>query len=153
MFFRSKTSTSPYLDEEGILQIQSNTGPVRIKLDPQLSSIMQVLLSRKNALVKRQEMVSIVWSDNHLVGSSALTRNMWRLRKKLRDHEVEEILRIDTVPKLGYKLICQDRSIGDKRSPILNHWQVMAVAMGVVILAIFMLLYAGTSQEVFIYYR
>ena len=65
--------------------------------------IFSYLLANQNKIVTREELMTTLWNNNEFINDNALTVNISRLRSKLRDLGLEEI--IETRKKEGYILL------------------------------------------------
>jgi Tol biopolymer transport system component/DNA-binding winged helix-turn-helix (wHTH) protein len=84
-----------------------------ISLTPKEFEVLLILVARGGELVAKNEILENVWAET-FVEEATLTRNISWLRKKLGPHG-EKI--IQTVPRLGYRLVSEIRRTGD--SPVL----------------------------------
>jgi DNA-binding winged helix-turn-helix (wHTH) protein len=79
---------------------------VRIKLQSKPAQALEILASRPNDLVRREELCNQLWPRGVFVDvESGLNTAMNRLRAALTD-TAEQPLYIQTVPRLGYRFIC-----------------------------------------------
>ncbi|MPQ45098.1 helix-turn-helix domain-containing protein, partial [Clostridium tarantellae] len=62
--------------------------------------ILSYLINNKGNIVKRESLMEHLWKSNYFVDHSALTVNINRLRKKLEDVGIENV--IETRRGLGY---------------------------------------------------
>ena len=67
--------------------------------------IFQRLLSRKDKIVSRDEIMTDLWDNEEYVNDNALTVNISRLRTKLAELGLPDA--IETRKKQGYRLICE----------------------------------------------
>ncbi|MCM1179229.1 MAG: response regulator transcription factor [Clostridium sp.] len=65
--------------------------------------ILQTLLSHKNRIVKRDELMTVLWDNDEYINDNALTVNVSRLRAKLDGFGYPDV--IETRKKQGYILI------------------------------------------------
>ena len=72
-----------------------------LQIEPKALRVLLCLLENRNKLVRKQELLDIVWKDA-FVTESTLTRTISLLRKVLADDKREPRL-IETVPTLGYR--------------------------------------------------
>jgi Tol biopolymer transport system component/DNA-binding winged helix-turn-helix (wHTH) protein len=80
-----------------------------VPLTPKAFEILVVLVQRSGHLVKKEELLKEVWSDS-FVEESNLTRNIYLLRKALGKGE-NGYPHIETVPRKGYRLIADVRTV------------------------------------------
>ena len=93
-------------DRNLVTDLQLN---LETKLEPRVMKVLQYLLSKKNELVTREELIERIW-DNYGGAEDALTQAISVLRKTLNDAE-KELIR--TVPKKGY--ILEETAMTDER--------------------------------------
>lgn len=65
--------------------------------------ILSMLIKSSGKIVSRTNLIKSLWEDEHFVDENTLTVNMNRLRKKLKQVKIDEV--IETVKGKGYKLI------------------------------------------------
>jgi len=78
-------------------------GGTPVALTPKAFDTLWVLIQRAGHLVTKDELLKRVWADS-FVEEANLARNIWTLRKALRDDEGKHRY-IETVPKLGYRFV------------------------------------------------
>jgi len=77
----------------------------RVHLQPQLIDVLDVLVTNAGEVVSRDVLLEKVWSGK-VVAEESLTRAISELRKALNDKAGSPKF-IQTIPKKGYRLICQ----------------------------------------------
>ena len=85
--------------QKGIIKKDS----IEIVLTKNEMIIFSYLLSHKNKIVTRDELMTTLWDNTEFVNDNALTVNISRLRNKLQEFGLSE--RIETKKGLGYKLL------------------------------------------------
>src|SRR5215467_14863485 len=73
-----------------------------VPLTPKAFETLLVLIGHRGHLVEKDELMKQVWADAS-VEEANLARNIWTLRKALREGEGRHY--IETVPKLGYRFV------------------------------------------------
>ena len=76
------------------------TGDAHIQLTKNEFRILQLLFQNKGKIVSRDEIIEHLWDDECFVDDNTLAVNMTRLRKKLSENGLEEL--IVTHKGLGY---------------------------------------------------
>lgn len=76
-----------------------------VKLQPRLSLLLALFIANTNELLTRQQLTEILWKDK-IVNEDALSRCVAELRAALGDNRQNPIY-IETIPKKGYRFICQ----------------------------------------------
>ncbi len=77
----------------------------RLKLRPQPFRVLQVLVERAGVVVRREELRRILWpSETYVDFERGLNNSIRELRQRLSD-SASEPRYIETLPKLGYRLI------------------------------------------------
>jgi len=71
-------------------------------LDNRLNKLLKLLLEQKETILKRSEMLELVWKDVQ-VNEENLTKGIFDLRKVLKEQGVTEI-EILTIRNIGYRL-------------------------------------------------
>lgn len=89
----------------GILTKQENGAPVgeELSLTKNEMLILQTLLNNRNRIVKRDELMTVLWDNDEFINDNALTVNISRLRAKLDEFGYPDV--IETKKKQGYILI------------------------------------------------
>ena len=90
---------------KGILTKQENGESVReeLSLTKNEMLILQTLLNNRNRIVKRDELMTVLWDNDEFINDNALTVNISRLRAKLGEFGYPDV--IETRKKQGYILI------------------------------------------------
>lgn len=78
-----------------------------IPLPPKAISLLQLLLEHQGRVVEKETILETVWPDT-VVEDSNLTQTVHLLRKALGKNEGSEP-RVETIPKVGYRLIAEAR--------------------------------------------
>src|SRR5262245_44724415 len=78
-----------------------------IPLPPKAISLLQLLLEHQGRVVEKETILETVWPDA-VVEDSNLTQTVHLLRKALGKSEGSEP-RVETIPKVGYRLIAEAR--------------------------------------------
>ena len=73
----------------GVLTVGDNS----VELTKNEAGILSYLLKHQNTIVTRDELISYLWDSEAFVDDNTLTVNMNRVRKKLADLGVEDIIR------------------------------------------------------------
>lgn len=87
---------------------------IRIKLEHQLMQILKLMMEHTGGLVEKNLFINRIWDGNHYTGEPALTKNIFKLREILKSNKIEDAIRIETIPKKGYRLLIGDGSEPDK---------------------------------------
>lgn len=75
-----------------------------IQLTPKEFDVLLMLIENAGQLVEKERLLEKIW-ENTYVQEGTLTRNISWLRKKLAAHSEEDLKIIETVPKIGYRLL------------------------------------------------
>ena len=99
-----------FLPKEGLILIESKKGIRSVRLEYQLARLFEILCENQGNLVSKEVLIEWVWKENVMVGQEALPKNIWRLRKVLKENQLDVCLQVKTVPKRGYliKVLLQD---------------------------------------------
>lgn len=73
----------------GVLTVGDNS----VELTKNEAGILSYLLKHQNTIVTRDELISYLWDSEAFVDDNTLTVNMNRVRKKLSDLGVEDVIR------------------------------------------------------------
>ena len=87
---------------------KANGKKVYLPLENQLMEILVLLVQRNGQVVTKEEFIAIIWEGNRQVGQTALSKNIFKLRTLLKENGIDEQLKIETIPKRGYRVIVQD---------------------------------------------
>ena len=79
-------------------------GPVEVPIEPKLYQLLQLFLAKPNQVLAREELVEHLWAGRY-VTDNAINKQVANLRRVL-DDDPKRAEYIQTVPKLGYRLIC-----------------------------------------------
>jgi len=98
-------TTEPQVLEAGGVVLNLNntqlvTGDVTVELTKNEFKIMQLLMERKQKVVSREQIMKRLWDSDSFVDDNTLTVNINRLRRKLEDAGIHDI--IVTKKGLGY---------------------------------------------------
>lgn len=74
---------------------------VEISLSKKECELLEILISRPNEIIKREELTKRVWEDNGVVVGRSLDTYISKLRKKLKD---DTSIKITNIHGVGYKL-------------------------------------------------
>lgn len=75
-------------------------------VEPKIMAVLQMLAARVGEVVTRQEFIESIWATEW-GGDESLTRAVSHLRKIFGDAHDKQLY-IETVPKTGYRLVCQE---------------------------------------------
>lgn len=89
-----------------------------IFVEPRLLRLLNFLCANANKVVKRAELMDLVWEDV-VVTKESLTKAVFDLRKFLQEN-FEAAPQIVTIRKVGYKLVLQSKS-----SPVATKYRVL----------------------------
>ncbi len=81
----------------------STAGETELSLTKNEMLILQTLLNNRNRIVKRDELMTVLWDNDEFINDNALTVNISRLRAKLSDFGYPDA--IETRKKQGYLLL------------------------------------------------
>lgn len=87
-----------------------------ISLEPRVMQVLVYLADRPGQVVSREDLLAAVWHDA-VVNDEALTRAVFDLRKALGDSAQKPAV-IETIRKVGYRLIAPVRTIPSTASPV-----------------------------------
>ncbi len=96
-----------WLVEPGLLQVSSGRRTVR--LEPRTMAVLCHLAARPGVTVSREELLDTVWKTRYVV-EETLTRCISQLRQAF-DDDPRTPKYIQTVPKLGYRLLTEPAAI------------------------------------------
>ena len=87
--------------------LRVSRGNDQVKLEPKVMQVLLYLADKAGQVVSRQELEEHVWK-NQIVGYDAISRTIINIRKALNDSSREPRV-IETIPKVGYRLIAEVR--------------------------------------------
>ena len=131
-------------------------GEKTVKLEPKVMQVLTFLANRPREVIHRQELEDHIW-QGVIVGYDAVTNTVIKLRKAFGDDSKHPTV-IETVPKIGYRLIADveteepkplenllpEKATSQKREQPILRWPLFA--LGIVILAIFLAIVFNTSS-------
>lgn len=82
-----------------------HTGDKSVKLQPRLNLLLSIFVANINQVLTREKLTEILWKDK-VVNEDALSRCIAELRSALCDDRQNPTF-IETIPKKGYRFICQ----------------------------------------------
>ena len=88
-----------------------------LPIDPKLFELLVMFINQPNIIISRQAILDHLWSDS-LVTDNAINKMIANLRKILGD-DPKKPRYIQTIPKRGYRLICEVTSLGAS-NPVKN---------------------------------
>jgi DNA-binding winged helix-turn-helix (wHTH) protein len=94
---------------------------VPIDLEPKVFDVLVFLITHRERLVTKDELLDAVWRDT-FVTPNALTRAVGQLRKALGD-DAGTPRYIETVAKRGYRFPCPSVWFHPAASPAGSHWR------------------------------
>jgi TolB-like protein/DNA-binding winged helix-turn-helix (wHTH) protein/Flp pilus assembly protein TadD len=125
-----------------------------IHLEPTVLRLLVYLISNRDRLVSRQELMNTVWADT-VVSDSALSKAVARVRKALGDDSSAPRY-LETVHTQGYRFIAEVEEIeldeqpaptsGSDRTPILRRSVLSAIAVGI-LLILLLLFWPDTPDQ------
>ena len=96
-------------------------------LEPRVMQVLVVLAMANGAIVSRDDLVRQCW-EGRIVGDDSINRVIARLRKLIEDHG-DGAVRIETITKVGYRLIGPVvLTVPSQRAPLANETVVIANA-------------------------
>ncbi len=136
----------PYVLDEDDRRI--TCGDKVIHLQPKDFDVLLFLLKRNGQLVSKQAIKEAVWGDV-VVTENSLTRSILQIRMALGDN-TDPRLYIETIPRLGYRLICDVKSLSDSSHSTKQFSTRIAMGVGafaVVVVAVVLGLYQSGSNS------
>ena len=88
-----------------------------LPIDPKIFELLVMFINQPNIIISRQAILDHLWSDS-LVTDNAINKMIANLRKILGD-DPKKPRYIQTIPKRGYRLICEVTSLGAS-NPVKN---------------------------------
>lgn len=85
-------------------------------IEPRMMQVLVALAGANGQVVTRDELVELCW-DGRVVGDDALSRVLWRLRQLLRKLG-NPGFKIETVPRVGYRLILDGAEPASAAEPV-----------------------------------
>ncbi len=112
------------------LIINNEEGSKRVRIEPIMAQLIAIMVVNAGALVTRQELIKEVWNGNEGVGSKALTKNIYKIRKVFEAHGLDNP--IETLPKKGYRFnLLKKRFIANRPK---KHWLIAAAVIGALLI-------------------
>jgi Tol biopolymer transport system component/DNA-binding winged helix-turn-helix (wHTH) protein len=86
-------------------------------IQPKFIEVLCYLAQEYPRVIPREEIIDTVWGGNNYVGEKALTNAIWHLRKELKGTS-DDIEVIETIRKVGYKLLIEPKDVSEKTEDI-----------------------------------
>ncbi len=86
------------------------SGHSEIFIEPKIFELLLLFIERPNAVISRQDMLEQLWAGS-VVTDNAINKLIGNLRKLLAD-DAKKPNYIQTVPKRGYRLVCNVETLG-----------------------------------------
>jgi DNA-binding winged helix-turn-helix (wHTH) protein/tetratricopeptide (TPR) repeat protein len=98
-------------------ELRHNGKPRR--MPPQVAQLLTILVQKPNAMVSREELRALLWPDGEILDyDHSINRAVSQLRAVLRERSSKSPLRIDTIPKRGYRFSAQVRELGESDAAV-----------------------------------
>jgi DNA-binding winged helix-turn-helix (wHTH) protein len=107
--------------------VMENGNKKSIKVENQLMRILLLLVKHDGELVEKETFIREIWDGNNFVGEQALTKNIFKLRELLKKNNIEKDIRIETIPKKGYRLIVSAKNLTIKKKSNLKYAYIAAI--------------------------
>jgi|GEM_PF-3960544 len=117
------------------IHFRSKGQEVFIPIENQLMKMLVLLVQRNGQVVRKEEFIEIIWKGNHQVGQTALTKNIFKLRALLKENGIITLLKIETIPKKGYRVMLENESLVQSNTSIKN-WAIALIGTLICILGI-----------------
>jgi len=83
-------------------EIEINRGKLElIKVEPITMQLLEYLINNKGKICTIKELIDNIWEGNTHTGKPALRKNIYKLRKVLKENDINDY--ILTIPKKGYR--------------------------------------------------
>ena len=134
-------------DTNEIIIMTDNNDSSRIKVEPRIMQVLEILIKNSPDVVLREELIAQVW-DNYGGADDALNQTISHLRKMLKDKDKDKRI-IETVVKKGYRFVGLIEHLPSKqnqpywRQQTLQFWFVLATA---ILLCIALIIFAMSNQ-------
>lgn len=84
--------------ERHVIQYEEQTA----ELSPKETVLLEALMDREGRVISREQLLDLMWSDEHFIDDNALNVYITRIRKKLKELGAEGM--VETVRGAGYRL-------------------------------------------------
>ncbi|WP_164078285.1 winged helix-turn-helix domain-containing protein [Alteromonas facilis] len=109
MFMNMNTSSLQY--DQSTRTVSNDQGITKI-LSPQCATLLEILLQASPDIVTREQMKQSIWGHD-VVSEDVINHLVCRLRRELSAVVSKQSIRIETIPKAGYRIIIKDESPHD----------------------------------------
>jgi DNA-binding winged helix-turn-helix (wHTH) protein len=116
-----------------------------IFIEPRLLRLLNFLCLNANKVVKRAELMELVWEDV-VVTEESLTKAVFDLRKFLQEN-FEEAPQIITIRKVGYKLVLTQKSLRPGPKYRILRWAGKALVYIILFAVVFSILVRAIRYE------
>lgn len=96
-------------------RLRMERGDDHVEIEPKVMEVLLHLAERPDEVHTRRELLDTVW-PGVVVGDEALTRAIYELRKALAD-DSRHPRYVETIPKIGYRLVAEVRPAGPAGDP------------------------------------
>ncbi|WP_339720699.1 winged helix-turn-helix domain-containing protein [uncultured Paraglaciecola sp.] len=93
-------------------------GDDELAIEPKLFELLLLFVDHPNSIISRQDILDKLW-ENSLVTDNAINKMVANLRKLLSD-DAQNPRYIQTIPKRGYRLICEVSTLQDPNSILID---------------------------------
>lgn len=127
---------------------------VEKRLEPKLMDLLVLLAAQDGAVISRQEITDIIWSEV-VVGEESITRAIFALRNALGD-DAKRPQYIETIPKKGYRFLGEVELVSDRvfgiepanqSRPVAVKSYLSIVLTGSLALILLAFIWSATKQE------
>lgn len=133
------------LKQSNEIELSDGEKKVRIKIEHQLMRILVLLTESKGELVDKKIFIDKIWDGNNLTGEGALIKNIFKLREVFKNNNLDQMIRIETIPKKGYRLLMNEHQEETKKRPG-NKKIVLAAATALAVLSFLFFIYRSTQH-------
>ena len=98
--------------------IKNGAGEQTARLEPRMMRVLVLLADQPGEVLSREFLIETIW-ENKFVGEEALTQAISRLRKVFGDNPHQPQF-IETIPKIGYRIIAEIDRNNDIKRPTFN---------------------------------
>jgi Tol biopolymer transport system component/DNA-binding winged helix-turn-helix (wHTH) protein len=123
-------------------------------LEPRVMQVLVVLAGANGAVVSRDDLIMQCWGGR-IVGEAAINRCIWRIRQ-LADLSGGNVFRIETIPRVGYRLEQCGQTAGTTLPPAAGpmvaparpwRWTAAAIAAVAIVASLAVVLYLSLRHE------